>query len=72
MIAEVRVHQFMSPLPPNLNLKNLTALELHRFVGEQMKQSTRANKSLNPLALKTLDENIDDQQKNALKKKLLL
>lgn len=71
MIAEVRVHQFMSPLAANLNLKNLSALELSRFVGEQMKLSTRANKSLIPIAMKTLDDNIEDQQKNALKKKLL-
>ena len=64
LISEVRVHQ-MSPLPKDLNLKNLTALELHRFVGEQMKLSSRANKALLPL-FRTVDDQTDEDKKQSL------
>jgi hypothetical protein len=36
-----------------------------------MKKSSRANKSLIPIALKTFEDNDENRQKNALKQKLL-
>ena len=58
----------MSPLPKDLNLKNLTALELHRFVGEQMKLSSRATRALIPLSLRTMDEATDEERKQQVLK----
>jgi hypothetical protein len=45
----------MSPLPKNLSLKNYTALELHKFIGEKMKQSSMQNKSVIPRTLVSIE-----------------
>ena len=72
MVQEVRVHQFMSPLGKELsNLKNLSALEVHRFVQDKMKVSARANPALTPIQpLLNMATSEDNNNQNALRLKL--
>jgi len=71
MVQEVRVHQFMSPLGKELNLKNLSALEVHRFVQDKMKASARANPALTPIQpLLNMATSEDNNYQNALRLKL--
>lgn len=63
----------MSPLPKNLSLKNCTALELNRIIGDRMKQYANVTKSHSIQASRTGAESLEDesnQQLSALKQKL--
>lgn len=66
VISDARVHQ-LSPLGKNLNLKNFSAFELNKFIGERMKEGAMANKSLIPRTL----QSIENEEVSPLKRRMM-
>jgi len=59
-VGEARTQQLMAPLPSNLHLKNMTALELNKFIGEKVRSHNQS--ALQHRRMMTLDASRDPEE----------